>query len=108
MNTLFSIKAGDLLPALRVTLYQPDGTAQPLTGATVRIHVKKPDGTLHFDRAVSAIEDAAGGVVRYDWQAGDTAVAGRYTAEIEATIGGLPATYPNDRDLVILITEAIA
>jgi BppU N-terminal domain len=108
MNTLFNIKTGDLSPPFRATLYQPSGTPQDLTGCAVRIHVRKPDGTLHFDRAVSAIENALGGIVRYDWQAGDTTVSGRYTAEFQVTLGASVATYPNDRNLVIVITPELA
>lgn len=107
-NTLFLIKVGDLLPVLGATVYKPDKTPQDLTGATVRLHVIKPDGTLLFNRPVSAIDNPTAGHVLYNWQAGDTDVAGRYTAEFEATIGGLDVTYPNDRNLVIYITAALA
>lgn len=107
---VFKIKQNDLLPPLRATLLGADGLPRDLTTATgVEIHVKQPDGTLLFDRPVTVIEDAVAGLVRYDWQTGDTATPGLHTAEFEATFpGAKPETYPNDRHILVLITPELA
>lgn len=61
---------------------------------------------LTVDSATTTITDAAGGTVRYDWNSADTAEPGTYLAQfvVEYT-GGQTETFPNHRDLNILIRD---
>ncbi|MFA9232007.1 MAG: hypothetical protein ACEQSU_14885 [Microgenomates group bacterium] len=103
---VFTIKRGDRLPTLRYTLIGPDGSAQDLTGATVVFSMaEKTVGTLVVNRGASTIVTAASGIVDYAWGALDTATAGEYNGEFEATIGGLKMSFPNDGNLTISIVS---
>ncbi len=45
------------------------------------------------------------GRVSYQWQVGDTDVAGTYVAEVKTTIDGKPLTYPNTRQFRVEVTS---
>lgn len=67
-------------------------------------------GTVVVDREAASIEgDPANGVVRYDWDAADTANAGRFEAEFEVTYSdGTVETFPNNDFIVVQIGGDIA
>lgn len=91
----FFIKRGDTLPLLRRTL-ELDGTAIDLSAATVKFLLRAADaGTGAVGAGSVSVIDATGGVVEYSWGAADTATAGSYYGEFEATIGGKRLTVPN-------------
>ncbi len=92
------IKRGDLLPALTATLTDtPTGgvtTPVNLTTATsIRVIGRRAGAVTNlFDRAATG---TSGGVVTMQWQAADTAVAGRIWVELEVTWpGAKPQTFP--------------
>lgn len=64
-----------------------DGSVWDLTGATVRVHFKKPDGTTFS--AAASIFNAAAGQVSYDCSTSDLSVAGNWTRCWQITLGGL-------------------
>lgn len=108
MATTF--RQNDTAPPLTATLTGADGSPQVLTGATVRFSMRPAHSlTPVISRASCAIVDAAAGTVRYAWQAGDTAVAGRFLAEFEVTFADSTVlTFPNDSTLALTITSQIA
>lgn len=105
----FIIKKNDLSPSIQTTLL--DGNDEPvdITGNLgVRFHMKDADGLIVIDQAATVV-DALGGVVKYDWVAADTDVAGAFEAEFEVTYAdSKPETFPNSGYIAIQMDEDIA
>jgi hypothetical protein len=107
----FSIKRGDRKPALRATLStrNADGTtsAVNLTGATVEFRLKAPGARSAKVAAAAAVENAAGGIVRYDWGSGDTDTARPdFRAEFRVTFAdSTTETFPGRGYLTVEISE---
>ena len=80
----WSMKAHDRLPSIQATLTS-GGTPVDLTGATVNFIMVPTKGTTPMVDAAAVIVNATSGVVRYDWQTGDTATPGTYQAEWQIT-----------------------
>lgn len=90
----FEIKQGDREPAIRGTITDeatvtdelPDGEAIDLTGCTVEFRFRaERKGSQLRGGAASIVGDPTAGVVKYEWAAGDTDVAGTYKGEFIAT-----------------------
>ena len=99
----FSIKQGDLRPALAAVLLLSDNSIVDLSGATVqfRMRLKGSTGAPKVD-AAAVIIDANAGLVEYRWAGSDTDTIGSFCGEFRATLpGGLPQTHPNDGFLLI-------
>ena len=95
------IHAGDLTPPITGTLLLADRTTpQNLTGATVTLEVTSAvSGAVVFTGRPVTLVDALNGKVRYDWQAGDTATAGRYEGRFHVVYAdATPGTFPNGHD----------
>jgi hypothetical protein len=89
-------KTGDTI-VLTETLQGYDGTAQDLTGATVRFTLTAPDGTKIVDRVEVEYVDRATGRVRYTVPATVAVPAGVSTFEFEATWDAdTILTFPDD------------
>lgn len=73
----FEIKQNDTLPPIKVKLTQTDGSILDLSNATIKLVING------IGEKTMVVEDAAQGIVRYDWQAADTAKAGVYSAEVK-------------------------
>ena len=102
MIATFHLKQNDTSPAL---LYRLD-PAVNLAGASVVFNMRpRGGGEAVVDRAAASIEgDPSDGVVRYDWDAQDTAAAGRFEAEFEVTYtDGTVETFPNADFIVVNI-----
>ena len=81
----FVIKRNDTAPAMEARLLTKTLQNVSIVGATVVFNMRTPSGTVVIDRAPVTVLDAATGVVKYEWDAGDTARSGVYQAEFEVT-----------------------
>ena len=103
----FFIKRGDTSPSI---IYVLSPSEVDLTGATVRFNMRSKAGAIQINRASAVIVTASGTpTVRYNWQAGNTAVAGVYEAEFEVTYASTAVeTFPNDVHIIVAVTNDIA
>lgn len=103
----FSIKQNDTSPSLQATLKDATLTPVNLAGATVMFHMKSVDGTVKVDQQMT-ITNASGGVVQYDWQAGDTDTVGTYYVEFEVTYSDSSIeTFPNNGNKVVSVVKEL-
>jgi len=109
----FEMVKGDLLPAIVATLKDTDGAVIALTGASVKFHMKK-GATILVDSACT-INSALGGIVQYDWVAGDTDVTidldGKAVCEGEFEVtfaGGKIQTFPTKPEFFVIFREEVA
>lgn len=112
---VFHLKTGDTLPAMVAYLKNANGSSADLTGATVQLIWQReaadwgPANTAVVYTGNATVVDAANGIVRYDWQIGDTNAAGTYRFEWRATfLNGSQETFPNLGYNRIVIDERIA
>jgi hypothetical protein len=102
------MKTGDTAPSLTSTLRDGDGVVVNLTGATVKLLMRKVGSRLTKVNAAAVVVSPSGGTVRYDWVAADVDEAGMYDAEWEVTFtGGAKESFPNGRHLKVLFTEGL-
>jgi len=103
----FTIKQSDTSPSIQAVLQDSNSTAINLTGATVNFRMKLLGGTALLNEEMTVVEPLTG-LVRYDWQDGDTSVAGTYFAEFEVTYSDLSVeTFPNTGNIAIVITPEL-
>ena len=82
----FFIKQNDTSPVFQATLRGPAGSGENLAGAqsvTFKMANSVQQGKV---RQPVIIDDAANGVVSYEWQVGDTDTSGTFFAEFEVKI----------------------
>lgn len=104
-----TITQGDTAPPLRARLRGAAGLAQGLLGARVFLTIVRENGSAPIvaDREIT-IEDAANGIVRYNWQAGDTATPGSYVARFRVLLGdGRQMSFPNGWTFIVRILPAL-
>lgn len=77
---------GDTAPDLTGTLTS-NGAPVNLTGATLAVHVRKPDKTTVIT-LTGALVDAPAGKWSAPWGATDLNQAGTYTVEVQVTYSG--------------------
>jgi hypothetical protein len=105
MSSVFKLKRNDTSPAI---LYQLD-RAVNLGSATVVFNMKEPDGTIVVNRAAGSVHSSDPPVLRYDWDAADSATKGAFLAEFEVTYAdGSVETWPNEDFIEVAIDEDIA
>lgn len=103
----FRIKQNDTSPSLEATLSDANLVPVNITSATVMLHMKALGGSVVLDEQMT-ITDAVGGVVQYDWQAGDTSTVGTYYVEFEVTYSDASVeTFPNTGSLPLVITREL-
>lgn len=102
----FYLREGDLASYIERTLTDDDDLPVNLTGAGVLFHGTPIGGTAPTIGGTAVIVGAAtSGVVRYQWDANDTAVPGVYRCAFPVTFaGGTTQTFPNDDWLLLYIT----
>lgn len=87
------MKQHDTRPPIRATLTN----FGPLSGASVKFIMRLKGSTTPKVNTNGVIEDPDAGVVRYDWTAADTDLAGSFDAEWQVTYGdGGKETFPGD------------
>lgn len=110
----FTIKTHDTAPFIAQTLLDYAGNPVDIAGASV-IFVMSTFGeapgyvlseTASNDQTADHLTDGTTGYVSYEWQDGDTEVAGSYVAEWEVTfLDGEVETFPNGGHVDIAIEE---
>lgn len=84
MTQTFTIKRHDRAPSVSFVVTDVEGFPLDLTAfTTVKFLMRKRGATLLTVERAATFDDKPGGIVRYDWQPGDTAEAGTYFAEFE-------------------------
>jgi hypothetical protein len=92
-----------------VVLKDDTDTPINLTGATVKLFIRKADGTGSPLSRTVTIVTAANGTVRYEWDPADTADVGDFVMEYQITFGdGKIATVPTEGYLTLSIIDDIA
>lgn len=109
MALTFFLKRNDLGPPIVVALLDGDRVPVDLTNIEeVRFHMRPRNTDTVVVDAAATVTDAGSGIVQYDWADGDTAELGAYDAEFEVTAGGVPTTFPNDRNITVIIRPDLA
>lgn len=96
MADTFEIVQDQLGPALQATLTKGDGTAQNLTGATVKLYMeRRSSGVLKINGATATLVDATNGIVKYQWAGTDTDTPGLYRAQWQVEgLSPTPVRFP--------------
>ncbi len=103
----FYIKQNDTSPSILAELKDANNTPVNLTAATAKVFIKSVDGTLKVNEDVQIINVALG-VVRYDWQVGDTDTVGTYSVEFQVTYtDGAVETFPNTGSIALVVTKEL-
>tara|TARA_R110000796_G_scaffold20547_2_gene61081 strand:+ start:242 stop:562 length:321 start_codon:yes stop_codon:yes gene_type:complete len=103
----FNIKQNDTSPSLQATLKDAQLVPVSLTEATVKLHMKSLDGVVKVNE-IMTITDGNGGVVQYDWKAGDTDTVGSYSVEFQVTYADASVeTFPNDGNLAVSVVKEL-
>lgn len=93
----------DTSPSLQANLKDYQGNAINLNGCTVQFQMVSLDKTVEVVQPAT-VQDAAAGLVQYEWQPNDTSTAGTYYVQFEITYGdGAVETYPNNDKLTLII-----
>lgn len=92
----FTIKQGDLLPAISASLTDSTGAAVDLTGASAAFVLRSSTAAAPVVNAAATVTAATAGKVSYSWATGNTGTAGDYQAEWIITFpGGGKQTFPS-------------
>jgi hypothetical protein len=103
----FNIKQNDTSPSLQATLKDSALSPINLNGATVVLHMKSLEGVIKVDAAMTIVE-SLNGIIKYDWQTGDTDTVGTYYVEFEVTYADASIeTFPNTGSLVVSVVREL-
>lgn len=107
MANVLVIKRGDTIPVFRVTGIQ-DANGDDVTfaaGDSGTITMTQVGGDTVID-AQPVVLDVGSNSLTYDWQSGDTDLAGEFRAEVEITFAnGDIGSWPNDGFYYVRITD---
>lgn len=107
MSGTFALNMNDTSPVLRVTATDGADVVVDLTGATAvfkmwDIYTK----TVKVAETAAVVEDAAAGVLRYDWKAADVDTAGLYAGRFIVTYPDAKKEgFPNRGNILVEIQE---
>lgn len=110
----FYVKQGDTSPAIESRLEDDEGDPVDISGYTaVSFHMKPKDADTvkvnDDDSGNVTVVDPANGLVKYEWQSGDTDTSGRFEAEWQVTYAdGTEETFPNTRNISVRVVPEIA
>ena len=104
----FFIKQNDTSPTFQATLKGPSGSSENLTGAqSVTFKMANSVQVVKISQPVT-IDDAANGMVTYEWQTGDTDTSGTFFAEFEVIkADGKRETFPNTDHINVVIKKDV-
>lgn len=104
--SIFTLRVGNTSPALEYTLSPSD---VDLADAVVTFRAVKDDGTVLLNDVTTGVtleETTCPPVLSYQWQEGDTDIAGRYECEFNVTYeDSSTETFPT-RGFIPLLIEA--
>lgn len=106
----FYIKVGNTAPDLQVELLDDDGDPINISGySSIKFSMRnQKSGTVIVDDAAATEISTNPGIIKYEWEAVDTATAGVYEGEFKVVlISGQIITFPNNGYILILISESI-
>jgi hypothetical protein len=96
------IKQGDTYPPARFDL-----NADISGASSVLFRMMHLDGTAFLSEDAT-VEDAANGIGRYDWQAGNTDTPGAYRCEVVVTFaGGAIQRFPQRSYLEVIVSPQV-
>lgn len=99
------ISSGDTSPPLRAKLYDEQGDNFNLTGYSVTVSVTEAGADSPVVDTSATILQEGIGIVKYNWQSGDTDESGAYLVEFVADDGTETITFPSRDYAIIIITE---
>lgn len=101
------IKVGDLEPWLYATLEESPGVRAEIDGLEVELTVRRIHGEHLFTKSATndQVDANSAGDVHYEWESGDTDVAGGYYFEWRVHRDNGPETYRNDGHNTLAILE---
>ncbi len=103
----FYIKQNDTSPSILAELKDANNNAVNITSATAKIFIKSIDGILKVNEDMQIINPALG-LVRYDWQVGDTDTVGTYSVEFQVTYtDNSVETFPNTGSVALVVTKEL-
>ncbi len=103
----FEIKQNDRKPDYKVRL-ESGGEPIDLTDCYVTFIMRAAAGDEPKVSAPAAVDDAVGGLVRYEWQSGDTDTPGTFRVEWEITYPGfLKRTVPSKGYGMVVVTSEL-
>ena len=104
----FFIKQNDTSPVFQATLRGPAGSGENLAGAqSVTFKMANSVQEVKVSQPVT-IDDAANGIVSYEWQVGDTDTSGTFFAEFEVVKSdGKRETFPNTDPINVIIKKDV-
>lgn len=82
---LILLVQGNTKPRINFTIKDPDGNPINLTGATIKLYVRKIGASVTKLQVSCSIDEAINGTCFYNWQANDLNQDGSYHAELEIT-----------------------
>ena len=105
----FTIKSGDTAPRFLVALTRFDGQPANLTGITSLVfRMRSEAGGVALVDAPGVVVDPMGGIVAYDWVAGDTDIPDDYEGTFEVIFAdGSDQTFPGEGYLPITVEPSL-
>jgi len=110
VSAKFRIKRHARRPYLMLSIKDADGVAFDLTGASfAKFQMKDDEGNMKItDGSGTIVSPPTSGILKYQWQTGDTDTEGNFYAEFDIEYSaGDDLTVPVDGDILIMIKEDV-